>query len=88
MKEVEARNEWDLALTKVLLDNMGVNVRKLSDFMYAVAYEKDPTINTIVQAAGLVDLSAVGQVNKIATSHYHAQEGCSRNRVLTAQGRR
>ena len=65
MKEGEARNEWDPALTKVLLDNMGVNVRKLSDSMYAFADEKDPTIKTIVQAAGLVDLSAVGQVSKL-----------------------
>ena len=31
MKELEARHELDPAITKVLLDSKGVNVKKISD---------------------------------------------------------
>ena len=65
MKEPEARYQWDPATTRVLLDMKGVNVEKISDFMHATTDEKDPSINAIVQAAGFVGLSAMGQVSKL-----------------------
>ena len=33
--------------------------------MYAVADDKDPSTYAVVQAAGFVDLSAVGQVSEL-----------------------
>ena len=62
-RELEARYEWDPALTRVLLDSKVVNVRKPSDFMYAFA--KDASINAIFQAASFVDLAAMGQVSRL-----------------------
>ena len=67
-------NEWDPALTTVPLDSKSVNVGKLFDFMYAFADEKDPCNNTVVQAVGFVDLSAVASCQQIAPSHHRAQE--------------
>ena len=65
LRELEDRYEGASALTKVLLDNKGVNVRKPSDFTSAFAHEKGPSVNTIVQVVGFVDLSAGGQVSKL-----------------------
>ena len=57
-------------MTRVLLGSKCVNVKKISDFMYAFADEMEPSINAIVQAAGFVDVAAMGQVSTIAPSHH------------------
>ena len=80
MRDLEARYECDPALTKVLVDSKGVNV------CLRVRREKDPSINTIVQATGFVDLSAVGQIIKLLHAVIALKEAEAEAELLQRKG--